>query len=92
MQVVATRPGFYAGARRRIGAVFDMAESAMKKKDGKIVLPSWVTVVTDASEVKEMMNKAKRAEMERQRSGVIAASGGKAAKDKVDTTAEQLAG
>lgn len=82
MQVVAIRMGFWNGTRRRVGEVFDMPEP----------LPSWVKPTNDPAKAKAEAEAAKKAEHEKQRAGAIAASGGKAAKAKVDAIAEQLAG
>lgn len=92
MQVVALSTGFYAGTRRRTGDVFDMDETKFKKKDGKTVMPKWVKAAPNAHEAKREAAAAKQAEHEKQKAGAIAASGGKAAKAKVDAIAEQLAG
>lgn len=85
-QVVALKPGFYAGQRRRIGDVFDMAV-----KEGAR-MPKWVKVVQNPHEAKREAAAAKQAEVDKQKAGAIAASGGKAAKDKNAETARQLAG
>ncbi len=88
MQVVSMQPGFYNGARRRTGDVFEMA---VKEKDGKPVLPKWVKAAPNAHEAKKEAAAAKKAEQDKQVAGAIAASGGKVAKAKVDAAAE-LAG
>lgn len=45
MRVIASGKGFYKG-RRRVGDVFEMDESAMKKdSDGRPILPRWVEPV-----------------------------------------------
>lgn len=93
MQVVAMQPGFYGGSRRRTGDIFDMADSAIvKDKDGKVVKPKWVKAAPNAHEARVEAAKAKKAENDKQVAGAIAASGGKAAKEKADNVAKQLAG
>lgn len=85
MQVIALSNGFYQGARRRTGAIFEMEPG----KDGK--LPKWVKAAHNVAEAKAEAAKAKKAEQDKQRAGAIAASGGTAAKAKNDAAAE-LAG
>lgn len=85
MQVVAIRQGFYGGARRRVGDIFDM--NVAKDK-----LPRWVEVVTDPTKAKTKAAEAKAAEEAKQKAGAIAASGGKAAKAKTDAMAAELVG
>jgi hypothetical protein len=92
MQVVALAPGFYAGTRRRTGDIFELDSSKLKQKDGKPVMPSWVKPAPDVAQAKAEAAKAKKAENDKQVAGSIAASGGKAAKAKVDAVAKQLAG
>lgn len=82
MKVVAISEGFYKGTRRRVGAVFDMPEEGMKKKDGKPVLPSWVKAVQNDQQAKAVAAQVKQDELDKQKAGAIAASGGKAAKTK----------
>lgn len=89
MQVVAMQSGFYNGNRRRTGDVFDMA---VVEKNGKPVLPKWVKAAPNAHEAKVEATKAKKAEQDKLTAGAIAASGGKAAKEKSDAVAKQLAG
>jgi len=90
VRVIAAAVGFYKGARRRVGEIFDMAESVMKTdKAGNPVLPKWVreAPATEA-EAKALVSAAKTAEDNKQRDGAIAASGGKAAKAKTTETQE----
>jgi hypothetical protein len=89
MQVVAMQSGFYNGSRRRTGDVFEMD---VPTKDGKPVLPKWVKAAPNAHEAKVEAAKAKKAEQDKLTAGAIAASGGKAAKEKSDAVAKQLAG
>lgn len=89
MQVVAMKPGFYNGSRRRTGDVFDMN---VPVKDGKPVIPKWVKAAPNAHEAKKEAAAAKKAESDKKVAGAIAASGGQAAKDKVAALGEQLAG
>jgi len=89
MQVVAISAGFYDGARRRVGDIFDMT---IPTKDGKPKMPKWVKAAPDVQQAKREAAAAKHAEHEKQKAGAVAASGGKAAKAKVDAIAEQLAG
>lgn len=92
MQVVAMQDGFYKAQRKRLGDIFDMDDAAIKRdKDGKIIRPKWVKAAPNAHEAKREAAAVKQAAQEKQRAGAIAASGGKAAKDKVDT-ARDLAG
>lgn len=92
MQVVALQQGFYAGSRHRVGDVFEIDEAKLKAKDGKPVLPKWVKAAPNAHEAKVEAAKAKQAKLDKQKAGVIASSGGKAAKEKADNIAKQLAG
>lgn len=92
MQVVAMQPGFYNSTRRRVGDIFDMDESALPKRDGKPVLPKWVKAAPNAHEAKVEAAKAKQKEQDKLAAGAVAASGGKAAKEKSDAVAKQLAG
>lgn len=85
-QVVALKPGFYAGQRRRTGDVFDMTV-----KEGSR-LPKWVKVVQNPHEARREAEAAKKAEVDKQKAGAVAASGGKAAKEKNASIAQQLAG
>lgn len=89
MQVVAMQPGFYNGGRRRTGDVFDMD---VVEKNGKPVLPKWVRAAPNAHEAKVEAAKAKKAEQDKLTAGAVAASGGKAAKEKSEAVAKQLAG
>lgn len=92
MQVVAMQAGFYAGTRRRIGSIFEMDESKFKQDaDGKPILPKWVKAAANATEAKQAAAQAKKQEANKQAAGALAASGGQAAKVKVDT-ARDLAG
>lgn len=92
MQVVALETGFYLGERKRTGAIFNLDESKLKKKNGEAVLPKWVKAVPDVRAAKAEAAAAVKAEQEKQRAGAIAASGGKAAKEKSDALAKELAG
>lgn len=85
MQVVALEPGFYAGARRRRGDIFEMSIDDPKK------LPKWVKAAPNAGEARREAAAVKKAAEEKQRAGVVAASGGKAAKDKAEALTD-LAG
>lgn len=85
MQVVAMQPGFYGGARRRTGDVFEMDRPADK-------LPKWVKAAPDPHQARREAAAAKQAEQNKQVAGAVAASGGKAAKAKADALAKELAG
>lgn len=87
MRVIAKTKGFYRGERKRPGDVFDMAESAMKKgADGKPVLPAWVAPADKVS--KAEIVEAKKAADDKFVRGAQAASGGAAAKKKVETAGQ----
>ena len=92
MQVIAMQPGFSGGHRRRIGDIFTLDENALKKVDGKPVLPKWVKVVQDASQAKAQVAAVQKADQDKRKAGVLAASGGPAAREKADNIAKQLAG
>ena len=92
MKVIALSLGFYRGARKRIGDVFDMDESAMKKKDGKPTLPSWVKPVSNEREAKQEAEAVKKAEQDRMIEGAKTASGGKAAREKAERLAAEASG
>lgn len=92
MQVVALEMGFYRGGRRCIGDVFEMDESLLKKKDGKPLLPKWVKAAPDVHQAKREAAAAIKADLDKRKAGAVAASGGKAAKDKADALAKELAG
>lgn len=81
MEVVAIEMGFYKGERKRIGARFDV--------DGKHI-PKWVKPVSSDSEAEDEAKKAKFNAEKKLIDGVRAASGGKAAKDKIDSLSEQV--
>lgn len=85
MQVVALKPGFYEGARRRTGDIFQMNVKGDK-------LPSWVKAAPDPHKARQEAAAAKQAEVDKQIEGARVASGGKAAKRKTDAIGEQLAG
>lgn len=85
MQVVALEPGFYAGARRRLGDIFEMYIDDEKK------LPKWVKAAPSAGEARREAAAVKKAAEEKQRAGAIAASGSKGAKAKAEAAAD-LAG
>lgn len=85
MQVVATRQGFYGGVRRRVGDIFDM-EIAKGK------MPRWVEAVKNPEQAKAKALKAKADEDKKHAAAAHAASGGKAAKAKVDAAAAELIG
>jgi hypothetical protein len=73
MKVVAIKNGFHE-VRRRIGARFDLPESAMKKdKDGKPVLPSWVVLAS--GDGAKQAQAARKADEERMLQGALAAAG-----------------
>lgn len=85
MQVVALEAGFHAGQRRKIGDIFDMDESKFRKDAaGKPRLPSWVKAAPNPHEAKREAAAAQQAAAAKLTAGAIAASGGKAAKAKVD--------
>lgn len=88
MRVIAIKKGFYRGGRRRPGDVFDMSESDMKKVDGESVPPSWVEEVKDEASAKKKVADAKRAEANKQGDAARAASGGAAARHKVERAGE----
>ncbi len=92
MQVVALETGFYDGARRRPGAIFNLDESKLKTKDGKPVLPKWVELVADAQQAKRRAESVKAGKAAKEKAGAIAASGGAVAKAKIDAMGAQLAG
>lgn len=84
MKVIAIQTGFYQGSRRRPGAIFEMLEKDMKVVNGKPTLPKWAKEVTDEAKMKQEVIDAKAARERKDREGAIAASGGKAAKTKVE--------
>lgn len=92
MRVVALKPRFYGGSLRPVGAVFDMDETKFKKDKRGPILPSGVIPFVSEEKAKAAAEAAKKAEIDRQRDGAIAASGGAAAKEKIDDIAQNLAG
>ncbi len=96
MKVIALKPCFFGGVYRKIGEIFTIDESKLKKgPDGKPILSKSSTpavkVVIDEREARAEAEKIKSDADKKQVAGAIAASGGKAAKDKVDA-ARDLAG
>jgi hypothetical protein len=93
-QVVALEAGFYGGHRRRTGDVFQMDDAKWTKKDkgGAAKVPRWVRVVGSEAEGRSVAAKVVKEAEKHARDGVIAASGGTAAKQKVEDAAKQLAG
>lgn len=99
-QVVALKPGFHGGVYRKIGDIFELAEAKVEEAKRRLAeaekaglknkKPAF-KVVTDLRAAKAEAEKVKRDAEEKQKQGAIAASGGKAAKDKVDA-ARDLAG
>lgn len=88
MRVIAIKKGFYSGGRRRPGDVFEMSEADMKALDGKPVLPGWVVEAKDPAAAREQVAKAKRLEERKHSDAAVAASGGAAARRKVDRAGE----
>jgi len=77
IRVVAIEEAFYDGARVRRGAVFDMPESAMKKReDGTPILPRWVIV--DSPESRDYVASIKGDAEAAQLAGTLAAAGKRA--------------
>ena len=91
-QVVALKQGFYGGSRRRVGDIFEMKErrdeqgKPIKGPNGKDlpVLPSWVKAAPHPGQAKAEAAAAKAAEQKRLADGAKAASGGAAARKKID--------
>lgn len=91
-QVVALKQGFYGGSRRRVGDIFDMKErrgedgKPLKGKDGKElpVLPAWVKAAPNPGQAKHEAAQAKAAATKRMVDGAKAASGGAAARKKIE--------
>ena len=91
MQVVALKPGFYGGERKRVGDIFEMEDRFIKKDaSGKTVRPKWVKPAPDIAVAKREAAAAKQAEADRLRDGAIAAAGGKGAKAAKDAKATNL--
>lgn len=82
MKVVAVEMGFYKGNRKRIGAMFDLAEGER--------VPKWAKEVGDADEAAAESVKVKAAAVKKQADGAKAASGGAAAKAKADAMNESF--
>ena len=86
MQVVAIGKGFYKGIFRRVGAIFDLDEKDSKK------MPSWVKAAPDVAVAKVEAAKAKKAADDKVKAGIVAASGGKAARAKAAALSKELSG
>lgn len=80
MDVVAVEMGFYKGNRKRIGAVFEVAEGER--------VPKWTKPVSNADEAAAESVKVKSAAVKKRADGARAASGGEAAKAKADAMNE----
>lgn len=80
MQVVATEIGFYKGNRKRVGAVFNLADGER--------MPKWAKEVSNADEAAAESVKVKSAAIKKQADGAKAASGGAAAKAKAEAFSE----
>jgi hypothetical protein len=78
MKVIAREQGFFQGARKRVGDIFEMPEASMKKdKDGKPALPQWVEPFRPGDTDELMRDYVKQEQLEaeaRFMGGAIAAS------------------
>ena len=87
MQVVALRKGFTRkGELKTTGDIFDSTELSIKHDDKgqPVKLPKWVKAAPDAGTAKREAAAAKAAEEKKLVDGVKAASGGAAARQKVE--------
>lgn len=77
MKVIAIKPGFYDGKRRRVGAEFsfDADKHAKKDKAGDTVLPKWLVPATEAKRVE--LADAEKAESDKAVKAIEASAGPK---------------
>lgn len=97
MKVIALKPCFIGGEYRRLGDVFYIDEKKLAKdaKGNPILSKSKnpaIKQVVDERAARAEADKVKRDAEEKLKAGAIAASGGKAAKEKADVVSENLAG
>ena len=80
MQVIAMEIGFYDGARKRVGAEFDMDLKHMKLDEhGQPMLPNWVLPATDTSR-RILAHRLKEAEDKEYRAAMAATAHGAGAR------------